>query len=81
MKNKYKIVKVVMSEGEYNFLKEFSEAIKKSNPKHQNDVTLSSLIRFVVQHFYMSYLLGKVGDLKEVEDEFMKKVLDKKQFK
>jgi hypothetical protein len=29
----------------------------------------------------MSYLLGKVGDLKEVEEEFMKKVLGKKQFK
>jgi hypothetical protein len=81
MKSKYRIVKVLMSEGEYNFLKEFCDAIKKSNPKHQNDVTLSSLIRFVVQHFYMSYLLGKVGDLKEVEEEFMKKVLDKKQFK
>jgi hypothetical protein len=29
----------------------------------------------------MSYLLGKVGDLKEVEEEFMRKVLSKKEFK
>ncbi|MEM2506267.1 MAG: hypothetical protein QXF61_04405 [Nitrososphaeria archaeon] len=69
--NKYRIIKVVMSEGEYKFLQEFVSSMRKSNPEHTNNITMSSLIRFAVMHFYMAYLLGKIKDLELLEREFL----------
>jgi len=73
MKTKTKTVKIKLSEGEYNFIREFAESMRKENPKHANSISISGLIRFAVFHFYMAYLLGKIGDLKELKSEFLAK--------
>lgn len=73
MRVKMKDVKVKLTEGEYKFLLDFVNSLRRNNPKHMNNISLSGLIKFAVFYFYMAYLMGKIGDLRKLKNEFLKR--------
>jgi hypothetical protein len=75
--SKTRVLKIRLDEPTYDFLIDYALEMSKSNKMH---VTMSGLVRFVIDYFFMAYLSGQfTKPFMNVRDEYIKSLSSAKQ--
>lgn len=69
MRKKERSIRVRVTEDRYAFLRDFCKDLSKTR---KEKVTVSELVRLVLDHFFMSLLMGET-DLKLTRDNFIER--------